>query len=54
MINRNDHTVVLHSGCEGKSADFKKRWKKKARNASSRNSNVGREFGRYNLEKQNI
>lgn len=41
MINQNDYTIDLHGGCEGRS-NFEKRWKKKARNASSRNFSVGK------------
>lgn len=38
--------VVLHVGCKGKRTEFQKGWKKEAGKASSRKSNVGREFGK--------
>lgn len=46
MINWNNGVVVLHVGCKGKSTKLKKGWKKKARKASSRNPNIGREPGK--------
>lgn len=43
-INGNNYVVVLHAGCKGKSVEFQKGWKKKARRADSRRSSAGRKF----------
>ena len=47
LINWKSYVVALHAECSGKSAGIKTGGKKKAREASSRNSNIGKELGKW-------